>query len=211
MNQLSSFNSQDLLLMAKLSRDVYSGNVFFRDRFTDAKGSFTEIDNKFILFFRGTTSWRNWLYNLQSFINYASMDVEIHPGYLSIYERFSSRILAVVEGSLHYDQPLYLTGHSAGAAIATTAAYFLSSYWSNIYLVTFGSPRVGNSEFVNRINNTVHHYRVCNLLDVVTYTPTLMQGYKHSGETIKSGSVGHSMDRYYTSINGKVLNNEEIL
>jgi hypothetical protein len=46
-------------------------------------------------------------------------------------------------------------------------------------LVTFGSPRVGNAEFVKSV--TVEHYRVQNNCDDVTKVPFMLMGFAHHG------------------------------
>ena len=48
-----------------------------------------------------------------------------------------------------------------------------------IALVTFGSPRAGNQEFVNSL--TVTHYRVQNNCDDVTKVPFMLMGFAHHG------------------------------
>lgn len=74
--------------------------------------------------------------------------------------------------------PLYITGHSLGAAMATLAAARLG-YGKVKALVTFGSPRVGNGSFVR--NMFVEHYRVINNNDAVTKVPLWLMGYRHHG------------------------------
>jgi hypothetical protein len=46
-------------------------------------------------------------------------------------------------------------------------------------LVTFGSPRVGNAEFVKSV--AVEHYRVQNNCDDVTKVPFKLMGFAHHG------------------------------
>jgi hypothetical protein len=46
-------------------------------------------------------------------------------------------------------------------------------------LITFGSPRVGNAEFVNSL--TVEHYIVQNNCDDVTKVPFILMGFTHHG------------------------------
>jgi hypothetical protein len=72
---------------------------------------------------------------------------------------------------------LYITGHSLGAAMATVAASRVQSKVTA--LVTFGSPRVGDAEFVKSL--TVTHYRVQNNCDDVTKVPFRLMGFSHHG------------------------------
>ena len=72
---------------------------------------------------------------------------------------------------------LYVTGHSLGAAMATIASSRMQSKVTA--LITFGSPRVGNAEFVKSLN--VEHYRVQNNCDDVTKVPFRFVGFRHHG------------------------------
>lgn len=72
---------------------------------------------------------------------------------------------------------IYVTGHSLGAAMATIAASRMQDRVTA--LITFGSPRVGNTEFVK--NMTVEHYRVQNNCDDVTKVPFRLMGFTHHG------------------------------
>ena len=48
-----------------------------------------------------------------------------------------------------------------------------------VALVTFGSPRVGTSAFINSLQVT--HYRVQNNCDDVTKVPFSLMGFRHHG------------------------------
>ena len=77
-----------------------------------------------------------------------------------------------------------MTGHSSGAAEATLMAFNLDiDYLQNyrIYsLVTFGSPRVGNLEFINFLGNyNFISYRVTHYFDIVPHLPQESLGYSH--------------------------------
>jgi triacylglycerol lipase len=72
-------------------------------------------------------------------------------------------------------RPIWFTGHSLGAALATLAA---NLYGNCQGLYTFGSPRVGDLEFRNRFRPT--NYRFVNSNDIVTRVPP--EGlYQHVG------------------------------
>ena len=72
---------------------------------------------------------------------------------------------------------IYVTGHSLGAAMATIAAGRMHSKVKA--LITFGSPRVGNQEYVDCL--TFAHYRVQNNCDDVTKVPFKLMGFAHHG------------------------------
>ncbi len=69
---------------------------------------------------------------------------------------------------------LILTGHSLGAAMAT----LIATIWRPGWLVTLGSPRVGDADFVETVvpSNSVRMVDCC---DVVTQLPPPIGGYTH--------------------------------
>ena len=102
----------------------------------------------------------------------------VHRGFRGELDKIWHDILHELEqGSL----PLYITGHSLGAAMATLAASRLAPNKVQA-LVTFGSPRVGNRRFV--ANLFVDHYRVINNNDAVTKVPLWIMGYRHHGRPV---------------------------
>ena len=67
------------------------------------------------------------------------------------------------------DKPLFITGHSLGGALATIAAKKLSHEGGIAACYTFGSPRVGDEEWIADIKTPV--YRLVNAADCVTMLP----------------------------------------
>ena len=72
--------------------------------------------------------------------------------------------------------PVFYTGHSLGAALATLAA----SRRAPQAVYTFGSPLVGNRGFVASLDN-VPVYRVVDDKDAVTLVPPEVLGFRHAG------------------------------
>ena len=87
--------------------------------------------------------------------------------------------------------PLWFCGHSLGGAMAKICARrcLVSPIRSEPEeLYTFGSPRVGNGEYVRSVEMT--HYRWVNNNDIVTRVPPVFLGYRHSGKEIYINNVG---------------------
>jgi triacylglycerol lipase len=106
----------------------------------------------------------------------------VHRGFMHAYrsvEKDIERNLARLK-----DIPIYITGHSLGAALATLATQCLEqndAFRDQIAACyTFGSPRVGNKEFDKDLKSVV--YRVINTTDIVTVIPLLVMGYIHVGD-----------------------------
>ena len=73
---------------------------------------------------------------------------------------------------------LIVTGHSLGAALASIMAYeTLDDY--DVWLINFGSPRVGNPAFVKALQSIEVIYRVVHYYDIVPHTPEEALGYLH--------------------------------
>jgi hypothetical protein len=85
----------------------------------------------------------------------------------------------------HPKSPVYITGHSLGAAIALHAAVEVAggshaSRFAGMY--TFGQPRVGNSAFATWAASTLGrspHFRVTHRRDPVPHLPLEVMGFRH--------------------------------
>ena len=129
-----------------------------------------------VLSFRGTevTEKSDILADLKSGKNLEACGGKVHVGFKGEINKLwptISKVLADNPGNL------YVTGHSLGAAMATIAASRIQDRVTA--LVTFGSPRVGNAEFVKSL--AVEHYRVQNNCDDVTKVPFKLMGFAHHG------------------------------
>ncbi len=107
----------------------------------------------------------------------------VHGGFAGAFDRVKERVLAAIDGAKS-GQTVFVTGHSLGAALATLTA----SLASTVRLITFGSPRVGNSAFT-RLVGADRHDRFVDFLDAVTrIPPDGLLGFVH-------GNPGHFIDR----------------
>ena len=144
--------------------------------------------NAIFVAFRGSSNIQDWISNfhfskIYPYEKYENVGVE--KGFYSIYKTFDSPIFKnIVYLSIKYNtQNIILTGHSLGAALSTLLAFDIlkddvyEGY--NIYsLITFGSPRVGNKEFVNSINN-INSFRITHYYDIVPHLPQELLKYRH--------------------------------
>ncbi len=102
---------------------------------------------------------------------------QVHKGFARALEEVRPALTNAVEGM---DGPILFTGHSLGAALATLAASLYKPSGRVGALYTFGSPRVGNSAFVDTLRDT-KSYRFRDCSDVVTRLPLPEMGYAHVG------------------------------
>ena len=96
----------------------------------------------------------------------------VHMGFADALERIWNDIDAALAG---LEGELLCTGHSLGAALATLAA----SRRPGSRLITFGSPRVGDDDFVAALEDQADVSRFVNCCDLVTRLPPFP--YKHVG------------------------------
>jgi pimeloyl-ACP methyl ester carboxylesterase len=114
----------------------------------------------------------------------------VHRGFLDVSEALFHHAIEAVEAAL-VDHPTYrvvLAGHSLGAAIALlTGAHFRILIRPDLMpkqpidIFAYGSPRVGNEDFVNTVDaQPGHEYRITHLNDPVPRVPLLRQSYRHT-------------------------------
>eukprot|EP00026_Physarum_polycephalum_P005708 Phypoly_transcript_05743.p1 GENE.Phypoly_transcript_05743~~Phypoly_transcript_05743.p1 ORF type:complete len:631 (+),score=79.08 Phypoly_transcript_05743:2-1894(+) len=116
---------------------------------------------------------------------------QVHQGFYGYYNQVRDSIFtALAQETGYFD--LYVTGHSLGAALAMLAAFDISVNFNNtrmqsITLVTFGQPKVGNSDFVNIFNSrNINYTRYVDLSasgnyqDIITQSPPTLLGYQHA-------------------------------
>ncbi|MGB3209139.1 MAG: lipase family protein [Desulforhopalus sp.] len=126
------------------------------------------------LVFRGTQGGlSSWLFNLSTVLSPWPSGGRVHKGFKHLLMDAWQEIQPQLD---HVPTPLYYTGHSLGGALAVLAASLKEP--SAVY--TFGSPRVGNLEFINATQH-INIYRVVNPRDIVTNIHPL-PGLLHVGE-----------------------------
>ena len=148
----------------------------------------------------------------------------VHAGFMKIYESIKEnlhqKICALL--SLKHIDHIVCTGHSLFGAVSTIIALDCTLRYESktISCITFGSPRVGNTEFVKLFNENIDHsFRCVFMKDPITFTPIPLR-FKHvkgsvycNSKTAKSVSeleiskwnfcgcriAHHSMDSYLQS------------
>lgn len=134
---------------------------------TQAFLAMRDKDKIAVLAFRGTqaTEWSDIKADLYAILK-RSTGFKIHSGFLKAFENVEQPIKEEVDRLNDY--ALYITGHSLGGALALIATRKLER--DNIAACyTFGSPRVGSSEFADPIKTPI--YRIVNTADVVPRMP----------------------------------------
>lgn len=127
--------------------------------------------NHIVLAFRGTES--NSIKDIKADAKAKIMQCEtggkIHTGFKEAFDEVIYEIELKLKDPELKEKPLFITGHSLGGALATVAAKKLSHAGGIAACYTFGSPRVGDDEWVENMKTPI--YRVVNAADCVTMLP----------------------------------------
>lgn len=147
------------------------------------------LDSLFIGF-RGSTNIDNWLTNIHfSMIHPFNNEIGIEKGFYNLFLDINNDIYKNLDTlSNYYDSTnLLITGHSLGGAISTLLAYDIVSKNKpyKITLITFGSPRVGNINFIKDFNKyNIYSHRITHYYDIVPHLPQQALGYYHISQEI---------------------------
>ncbi|GAB4334038.1 MAG: lipase family protein [Leptolyngbyaceae cyanobacterium] len=150
-------------------------------------------DQANIIVFRGSQTLNDWLANVQARqTDYVLDGVKrgrVHRGFQTFYDNLETQIKNVYK-LLNPNAPVYLTGHSLGAVLATLTAVDIANFsfkgTSQVRLYSYASPRLGDPTFAQFFNTTVPNtYRVFNIADMVPEVPaseTREGEYRHVGQ-----------------------------
>jgi len=205
--------SEDLMLKAKTGgpwfikcRTAYGFTLIGKEKF---------IGQAFILF-RGTQYLADWLTNLNVGASRSASGQPVHDGFNMSFNTMKLELTAFMNSVCKSNiTDIHCIGHSLGGALATLCADWIrSSYNRQVYLYTFGSPRVGLYDFSNYCTTQVgaeRIFRAYHKTDIVPCIPTWPFVHTpNSGRDYYLPSPGiiplaeyHSMDRYIESVSGK--------
>jgi len=223
-----SFNLINAWWLAEISTLVYADDDFVRSRFRRAglpqvrffdrqsTQCYVASNDRFaIVAFRGSEIWKKkGKFDLTKVMADLKADVDIRltdwPSGGKVHRGFRDALAEVWPDLLPYIAQLdrrgckiWITGHSLGAALATLCG---SRYGSVQGVYTFGSPRVGNDGFKEKLD--VQIYRVVNNDDIVTRVPP-PGVYVHVGELRYIDGDGTIQDRMIEKENPENLPSDE--
>jgi hypothetical protein len=172
------------LFIAKLQGGGFELVKTFYSKETDTQAFLAKSNDGYaVLAFRGTeVSKREDMLIDAKAMKVSVLEGRIHGGFRIAYDSVAKDIERSVLKLK--DIPLYITGHSLGAALATVATQRLEHHLAIREMIaacyTFGSPRVGDSHYDMEFKAPI--YRVVNTTDIVTIIPLLAMGYIHIGD-----------------------------
>ncbi|WMW80283.1 lipase family protein [Undibacterium cyanobacteriorum] len=167
-----------------LRRGGFEQLAFFQDQLTHTQAMLvrhTSLPLR-VLVFRGTEQdIRDFITDCDvgalPLLSANNTEALVHRG----FERALDSIWQQIETSLRESsEPIWVTGHSLGAALATLACRRFS--FATCY--TYGSPRVGNQAFVEQLP-AMPIFRVVDDEDLVCKVPIEAMGFAHAGTCIQ--------------------------
>ncbi len=167
----------------KLEKLGYKVQLMIDEPSTDTQGAIMTNEHKIIVAFRGTTSSRDVLIDLNALVRpfpEGHPRSLVHQGFLLAHASVRNKVVDVLRGLLSSDRRrLIFTGHSLGAAIATLSAVEAAMVFERpVIIYTFASPMVGNGEFVKVFSRHVAtSYRLELKGDPVPNIPLI--GFEH--------------------------------
>lgn len=197
MSRLVYFSISSNVKFSKLKNFLSSGG-FELITYVDIKGSQAMLagnDDLVILSFRGTEGddprdlWTDINFSPRIWKLHGKPSGKVHGGFAKALGQVWNKTVTSIPKD---NRKLLLTGHSLGAAMATLAATRLHPHG----LYTFGSPQVGDNNFINNLKN-MNHERYVNCCDLVTRIPLDVFGFKHTGTLL------------YINRNGNIRKNPE--
>ena len=132
--------------------------------------------NNIYIIFRGTQTVKEWINNLNTDLTryFIQEYGSVHDGFLEAYSDIRIKLSEELK-KIERPKKIYIAGHSLGGAFATLALpdIEISLRMKITALYTFGSPRIGDSTFVQRFNYSFawKSFRIVNSTDIVTEIP----------------------------------------
>ncbi len=207
-----ALNLRNAWWLADAALLAYSGETAVSDAFTRAgiagdvrcfsgvhstQAYVLSMREAIVLSFRGTQLDDFWSSVLDFVVDAQFLPVPdshgnlVHAGFLAALEEVWTPVSAhLLAEQTKKARPLWITGHSLGAALATLAANVCAddSRFRLTGVYTFGSPRVGDPGFCDRIR--VPFFRFRNDSDIVPHLPLGLL-FRHAGTLEFIDGAGH--------------------
>ncbi|MDX2133448.1 MAG: lipase family protein [Saprospiraceae bacterium] len=176
----------------------YSAFHWIDDAGTDTQAFVTGKENHVVVCFRGTSSGKDALADVNFFKTEAfGGRGQVHRGFQQSLDSVWAKVQSAVNAH-GANKKIFVCGHSLGAALAQLAAHRLAlSNYPVAGVYVFGSPRVGNREFREVYNALLEEitFLHINHLDIVTQLPPQLFGFQHLGGPPRLFDIGHFMRR----------------
>ena len=147
---------------------------------TDTEGfvGYLPSDKSIYIAFRGSSSIRDWLSNLDArkvpYTSYPECECFVHKGFYEAEQKVIGKIVEEVTRlkKIYPNYQVKVTGHSLGAAMAQLTSMDLVKAGFNPTVIDFGQPRTGDEKYANLATSLVPTWRVTHNRDNVPHLPT---------------------------------------
>lgn len=183
---------------SKIKLEQLGFNINAHDHFVDFPDSNTEglivgDDEKIIIAFRGTQEKYDWKTDA-NLLQAAWKVGMVHSGFYGSLTSVWPVAMKRLEAARTNNQPIWLTGHSLGGALAALACATFNNELPDYAIAgiyTFGQPRIGDTIFCQACDETSKDrlFRVVNNNDIVPRVPKLK--YEHMGSLIYFDADGN--------------------
>jgi hypothetical protein len=150
---------------------------------TDTRGVIAKRDDATIVAFAGTDPLH--LLNWVSDFTLGRPQEAVHQGFRDAAAAVWNDVRDALAAAIKAGSPIFITGHSLGAAIAVVTADLARQELKlgNAQIYLFGCPRVGRADFVAPYNITfgATTYRLVHGADIVPTVPPPLLGFHHVG------------------------------
>lgn len=195
LSQYNSKNKDELFLKFKDCPKLIEGDLRHDHSIiqNDCQVYSCRYEDSLVFAFRGTESFRDVLSDLNIFrtelkIDEKSMKTKnlVHTGFLKQFNTVKHEIdqdIQYYRKEQSSNNSLIFTGHSLGGALATISSVYYGIKYPDMRVtcITFGSPRVGNNNFVRSFDVIVDEsHRYVNEDDPVPMGPTPFR-FSHVG------------------------------
>ena len=159
---------------------------------SDTRGIIADKDDALIIAFAGTDPLN--LLNWVSDFYVGRPDADVHEGFQDAAAAVWPEVGAAIERCVQDQRPLFVVGHSLGAAIAlaTVDRAQREKSLKSAQVFVFGAPRYGRADFVAKYNAAfgATTYRLVHGRDIVATVPPSEFGFRHVGRYLscKSGA-----------------------
>jgi triacylglycerol lipase len=184
--------AQKLFKKAGFADSMYYGNA-------GSNAYVLENDTDIVIVCRGTEvmEWNDIKADLSIALTPSRTGIgRVHRGFRTYTDKIWEPIKSHVASIKNKD--LWITGHSLGAAMATLMArrcVLDISLQVPKAIFTYGSPRVGDRDYIDEFNTLIIHHRWVNDGDIVTKVP-FAPLYYHCGTMHHIGSDGKVVVNY---------------
>jgi triacylglycerol lipase len=160
----------------------------FWDSKTSTYLSFGKMDNTYIIAYEGSQDLTDWMIDLEisKLIPYKDYPTaKVHYGFWQAYSSIRQELYTTLQKEEITN--LFITGHSLGGALSTITSLDIAEElgYPNISMINFGSPRVGNPDYVEIYKQYIkNYYRVTHGSDPIPRLPPTLLGFYHIGNEI---------------------------